>query len=595
MARTDLETVVHQAMAVGLTGAQNRQRLMRGLPMGFVYSLPVVSRPIDQLRFDLMELERTPRLIGLDAPPLAVWLKNAAEVSAGEGKVEGARLFAGQADQLYPAGGAGDVVEAVLARVARSAGNAAQDWGVEVSRDWGGAPGAERDWGAPSGIDAWSTGIHSPPLKEPTHPRDRRYVVLSMHPDAERACKTVMPPIDPQEREFIAHTPHGRWYDKHAPNLPAWQHAVENLDLAITDLRAQIRPRDCLAVFAIAPPALGALLGARLRERLGVVDMLVVFERMSNGPSPWQAFGPAWSSVVQPASTARLLASDYQPGNGDEVTLLVELSGPLNDIAVEAVLSASSRSAMPRVTVKFDPQRPPRLEGSVDIETAVRDLREIVRTIEHRYRRIRRLHVFYRGPLALMIRLGQHLGDQRFRSVVYVDRGDDGYLPAVQLGGSAEASLVRGPALQAFADDANYDAFIVSADGDRAFAGRLYDRLVMHGLRVFLDERSLRAGDIWTTSIPAALQRSRHVIALISPASRSAWYQNDEIAVAIQQSRASDNTRKVVPVLLDGLPIDNLPYGLRNLYPVLEPERDVDRVARAILPVLMNLPPLVMP
>lgn len=58
-------------------GAERRRLLLDGLPVGFIYSLPTVSRPIDQLRFDLMALERTPRLVGLDRPPLRVWLDNA--------------------------------------------------------------------------------------------------------------------------------------------------------------------------------------------------------------------------------------------------------------------------------------------------------------------------------------------------------------------------------------------------------------------------------------------------------------------------------------------------------------------------------------
>lgn len=77
----DLEGVVQVALASGLSGPVARRLLLQGLPMGFVYSLPTVSRPIDQLRFDLAELQRTPRLIGVEDPPLAVWLRNAARLT----------------------------------------------------------------------------------------------------------------------------------------------------------------------------------------------------------------------------------------------------------------------------------------------------------------------------------------------------------------------------------------------------------------------------------------------------------------------------------------------------------------------------------
>lgn len=80
MSLRDMEDIIKAAISDGLTDEGSRRRLLHGLPMGFVYSLPTVSRPIDQLRFDLMELGRTPRLIGLADPPLVVWLRNAARI-----------------------------------------------------------------------------------------------------------------------------------------------------------------------------------------------------------------------------------------------------------------------------------------------------------------------------------------------------------------------------------------------------------------------------------------------------------------------------------------------------------------------------------
>ena len=77
MSLRDTEALVRFAIDNGLVGPEMRRELLKGLPMGFIYSLPTVSRPIDQLRFDLMELTRTPRLIGLSEPPLEIWKRNA--------------------------------------------------------------------------------------------------------------------------------------------------------------------------------------------------------------------------------------------------------------------------------------------------------------------------------------------------------------------------------------------------------------------------------------------------------------------------------------------------------------------------------------
>lgn len=572
MALTDLENLVHLAMTVGLTGPERRQKLMYGLPMGFVYSLPTVSRPIDQLRFDLMELERTPRLSGVDAPPLAVWLKNAAVLTAGDGKAEVARAFAVEADRRYPAGGASDAVEAALGRAAGPVGGA-----------W--APSAGAAGTGAASHPAPAAPVSAPPSAHPSHPVGRRYVVLSMHPDAEGAWTTVTPAIDAQGREFIANTQPGRWYDKYAPHLPAWRHAVDNLGEAMTSMQKALDSRDGLAVFAVAPPALGALIGARLAEHAGRAGAIVVFERTRGSHSPWQPWGPAWSRTVTPEVSPRLKTPTYPTGGGDDVALIAELDGPLDEQAIGVALA---HSTMPRVKVALDPQRPPQLGGAAEIEAAVRDLEDIVRAIEHRYR-MRRLHVFYRGPLALMIRLGLYLPEHRFRTVVYADRGLDGYAPAVEVGGFAEASLVR--AEQQPSDDGEgFDAFIAFASPDRAFAEQLHDALSAAGRRVFLDSRSLSFGDVWTDAIPAALAASQHVIAVISPATRDAWYQNDEFVQAIEQSRASKNARRVIPVLLDGLSPDRLPYGMRRLHALREAARDAYRVARALDPVLHKTP-----
>ncbi len=78
----DLEELVRAALKAGLVGPETRRMLFYGLPVWYIARLPRASRPIDQLRSDLMELERTPRLDGLAEPPLAVWLANAARLTS---------------------------------------------------------------------------------------------------------------------------------------------------------------------------------------------------------------------------------------------------------------------------------------------------------------------------------------------------------------------------------------------------------------------------------------------------------------------------------------------------------------------------------
>ncbi|MGD9752832.1 MAG: toll/interleukin-1 receptor domain-containing protein, partial [Acidimicrobiia bacterium] len=66
---------------------------------------------------------------------------------------------------------------------------------------------------------------------------------------------------------------------------------------------------------------------------------------------------------------------------------------------------------------------------------------------------------------------------------------------------------------------ATYDIFISFRGGDRELARRLRDALTrLSPARVFLDERSVLAGEQWAGAIEQAVQRSRAMIALVGPA-----------------------------------------------------------------------------
>lgn len=78
--RSEMESLIEVMAEAGFIDPTLRPLLLAGLPAGFVYSLPTVGRPIDQMRFDLMELRRTPALVGLDRSPLDVWLDNASDL-----------------------------------------------------------------------------------------------------------------------------------------------------------------------------------------------------------------------------------------------------------------------------------------------------------------------------------------------------------------------------------------------------------------------------------------------------------------------------------------------------------------------------------
>jgi phage tail sheath protein FI len=115
-----------------------------------------------------------------------------------------------------------------------------------------------------------------------------------------------------------------------------------------------------------------------------------------------------------------------------------------------------------------------------------------------------------------------------------------------------------------------WDFFLAHAGADTSIAIALYDALSPHA-RVFLDERTMLPGDPWTSVLPAVLQQSRIIVALVSLHTRTAWYQDSEIRIALDLLRDYPDRYRVIALLLDETaPIrrSDLPYGLEQTVPL---------------------------
>ena len=111
-----------------------------------------------------------------------------------------------------------------------------------------------------------------------------------------------------------------------------------------------------------------------------------------------------------------------------------------------------------------------------------------------------------------------------------------------------------------------FDFFVAYAGPDEQLARSLYRRLVPSA-RAFLAAESLSPGDNWDVELPKAQSQSRITIALLSLSTREAYYQREEIAAAINQSRLGKTLHRVVPVYLPGFDSqDSMPYGLRRTH-----------------------------
>lgn len=109
-----------------------------------------------------------------------------------------------------------------------------------------------------------------------------------------------------------------------------------------------------------------------------------------------------------------------------------------------------------------------------------------------------------------------------------------------------------------------WDFFIAHAAADNNTAMELYD-ILSPNARVFLDSRCLLPGDDWDHALLQAQRKLRITIVMVSSKTEKAYYQREEIAAAIDLARRNNKQHRVVPIYLDGWPIDEspIPYGLR--------------------------------
>lgn len=78
-----IDLIHRAALQCDLAEPARRPLLLAGLPADLVGRLALHARPGDQLLADLHALAAHPRVEGLAAPPLTVWLQNAARLARG--------------------------------------------------------------------------------------------------------------------------------------------------------------------------------------------------------------------------------------------------------------------------------------------------------------------------------------------------------------------------------------------------------------------------------------------------------------------------------------------------------------------------------
>src|SRR3954447_1914776 len=137
------------------------------------------------------------------------------------------------------------------------------------------------------------------------------------------------------------------------------------------------------------------------------------------------------------------------------------------------------------------------------------------------------------------------------------------------------------------AADETWDFFIAYVSADRAAADELHGLLARnHHARSFIDHRDLQPGDEWQVRLKRALSRSAVIVVLVSPNSTDAYYQQEEVAIAIDLVRYETRAHRIVPVLLEGAQRRDLQYGLNRLHALEQSDAGLVGVAERLAALL---------
>ena len=135
-----------------------------------------------------------------------------------------------------------------------------------------------------------------------------------------------------------------------------------------------------------------------------------------------------------------------------------------------------------------------------------------------------------------------------------------------------------------------WDFFLAHAGADLEAARKL-KRELEPPAEVFLDADDISLGQNWDRVLAEALRSSLIHIIIVSPNTEEAYYQCEEIAVAIQMAREDPHTRRVVPLDLSsqGVP-KSVPYGLKTRHGLtVADEKDLASAKERLLQTLSEI------
>jgi hypothetical protein len=130
--------------------------------------------------------------------------------------------------------------------------------------------------------------------------------------------------------------------------------------------------------------------------------------------------------------------------------------------------------------------------------------------------------------------------------------------------------------------DYKYDAYIsYNRRTDADIAKALAQRLAMNGIRLFLDEWQLSAGDLWQSKIRTALDESRFIIVIISSSGLQSPWMGGEVGSAF-----TPKPGLLLPIVVDEALIPTVLRNIESLRINRDDERSFDVAVEEVTRVI---------
>ena len=138
--------------------------------------------------------------------------------------------------------------------------------------------------------------------------------------------------------------------------------------------------------------------------------------------------------------------------------------------------------------------------------------------------------------------------------------------------------------IQCMSTDFEYDVFLSHNQADKPRVRRLAERLKAAGVRVWLDEWAIQAGDIIALKVDEGLEQSRVLLLCISPAALASGWVALERSTAVHRDPANAG-RRFIPLLLGDCA---LPDTLRR-YKVVDFREESEAAFAEVLATLRDM------